>query len=141
MLRFISLALLVCIASASVNPVQECGTPSGQFLDLRVEECDETPCVVVVGREYGLEVDFVPRDDSQGLTIKLSMILPGIELVVLEAPIAGSGVSGGEAYTFLYNITPSGILVGGTFDLEMQLSDTASRGQIICIRAVVMVID
>jgi len=145
MFKILSVLLLAAAVGSAfrspraVNPIDICGG-NGVFLELRVRDCTTPPCQVVVGEDYELEVDIMPLVSSEQVSMLVSVVLPELEFVILDTPIPESALEAMQSYTIAYPLTPDDVLLGGTFDLKLEIADTASRAVHICVRAAVTVV-
>lgn len=69
---------------AGVMPIRNCPNveTTGKLVHVIVPDCDRPPCLLIKGKTYAVEVDFVSHSDTNNLTVKVTGndIIGGVEL-------------------------------------------------------------
>ena len=82
--------------------------------DVRFEGCTRTPCQLVVGRSYLIEVDFVARRSHPSLYADISFHNYFNLESALNVEIPNSAVVAGGLYKLAFTLQPRGQVIGSS---------------------------
>jgi peptidyl-prolyl cis-trans isomerase B (cyclophilin B) len=122
-----------------VEGVQDCGS-TGEFVTLTVTDCTIAPCSLVPGSTYATEVRFIASQDSNTLQFKVTVTADGAEHVIVDSPINGNIVGGGE-YTLPYNLPITNTFFGKLINVRLEILDRSDQRKEICVSANANVVD
>jgi len=117
----------------AVGGVIDCGS-AGSLLEIRVAECDQSPCHMVPGRDYDIAVDFIASADSTALNWKVWITLGPVGTPIADLPINGQ-ITAGNAYTLTHSLPIHDTLSGLTVRVVFEIKDVATSRLEVCARA------